>query len=157
MFRISLLAVAVAPALMSTQAHACVASGPDGYTTGNVWKNKPSNVPTGASIMQVRDLRSIVGSWGFSAMVSEGPASMKGKRHRFISYASTSCNSSGAIAGYVVVSREVKLVGPTIDDEQGFLIAYDYSESWWNWITRLLGMSAWRYAGDPEIMDKSKP
>ena len=148
MVRAALLVVAIASALLSAQAHACLAAGPDGYSTGNVWENKPKDAPIGSTILQLTDLKGTGEIYGFKGMVLEGPEVMKGKRYRFISDASTSCNAWGASEGFVVISGKLEQIGPTIDDEQGFLIAYDYSESWWNWITRLLGMSPWRYAGD---------
>tara|TARA_B100000749_G_scaffold14314_1_gene11318 strand:- start:815 stop:1216 length:402 start_codon:yes stop_codon:yes gene_type:complete len=125
-----------------------MSSGPDGYASGMVWENAPRNRPPDSLLLKIAGIAPVEGSWGFSAKVDEGPASMIGNRHRFISQTAIDCDGVGSDEGYIVVSR-TPIRRPVDDGDRSaaFLEAHSYEESWWNWIGRMFGGSSWAYPG----------
>ncbi|MEL7739133.1 hypothetical protein AAG614_12190 [Citromicrobium bathyomarinum] len=133
-----------------TGAQACMSSGPDGYATGMVWQNPPKQIPKGGRLLKVEGQAPLEDSWGFSAQVLEGPEHLKGKRLRFASMIATSCNGWGAATGYLVISGKLKSISYEETARDSYhLEAFDYSESWWNWISRFFGGTTWGHAGEP--------
>ena len=136
-------------ALSAAPAAACMSSGPDGYGSGNVWQNAPDDIPEGAILLQVTGVKHVENTWGFSALVRNGPKSMRGKRYRFYSLGGTSCNSWGDESGFLVTSGQLTTIpNRETDEAMSFLGAQDYAESWWNWISRQFGGASWQYPGE---------
>ena len=126
-----------------------MASGPDGYSTGLVWDNKPNEVPTDAYVVRIEDAKPIPNSWVFTARVIEGPAKMVGRRFRFQAMNWNSCVGHGAIAGYALVSDGVGWASLGGEAKQ-VLELIDYAPTFMNEVLRLVfGGSQWRYPGEP--------
>ncbi len=127
-----------------------MASGPDGFVTGLVWDNKPEIVPADAFIVKIRQFEPVGNTWAFSAEVTEGPAELVGKRHRFMAMNGNSCVGLGSLSGYAVVAAETTNI--RIGDEE--LLVYqliDYEPALLNEILRrTMGGSPWKYPGEPQ-------
>lgn len=145
--RASLLSLALAMLVFSAPAQACTASGPDGYATGLIWKDRPSKIPAEALVLKIRFLEEMPESWGFVAKIVEGPSAMVGRRYRFFPERLNSCIGLGDKEGFIVVRRAPVERG-TKNGPRNFLLALDYPPSFLNEVLRFFGGAAWRYPGN---------
>lgn len=140
----------------ASPAYACLASGPDGFTSGAIWKSAPTETPKGTVVLKIDAIKSIPETWsGFVAKVRSGPRGMVGKSYRFNLELANSCASVGRRQGFIVVRRSPVSVGFGTDGKpQAFLSAISYNESWINWIVRLFSIDAWQFPGDQVQVDE---
>lgn len=133
-----------------TAAHACMASGPDGFTSGLIWKAKPDDLPEQTMLLQIDARKKIPQTWsGFTAEVREGPPGMIGKVYRFSSEIANSCAALGRRTGFIVVRRLPVREGFGSDGKsQAYLSAISYNESWLNWLMRLFSDDPWQFPGN---------
>jgi hypothetical protein len=136
-------------------AYACMASGPDGFTSGAIWKASPDDMPKHAMVLNIGAIKSIPQTWsGFVAKVRSGPRGMVGKTYRFSLEIANSCASVGRRQGFIVVRRSPVPLGFGADGKpQAFLSAISYNESWMNWIRRLFSDDAWQFPGKRVLRD----
>jgi hypothetical protein len=139
----------------ASPAYACMAPGPDGFTSGVIWKTAPDDVPKRAMVLEINSIKSIPQTWaGFVAKVQSGPRGMVGKTYRFSLEIANSCASLGRGKGYIVVRRTPVPLGFGVDGKpQAFLSAISYSESWLNWIVRLFSDDPWQFPGEQVLRD----
>jgi len=135
--------------LAPVSAQACLAAGPDGYVTGLVWDNAPSELPAGAYVVRIEQAMPIEGSLGFTALVTDGPRSLVGKRYRFVAQNLSSCVGFGSLNGFAVVAADEGTIGVN-GEERAALQLVDYAPTTYNEVVRtLFGGSQWRYPGEP--------
>ncbi|WP_271079490.1 hypothetical protein [Aurantiacibacter sp. MUD61] len=131
-----------------------MADGPEGYVTGLVWVNEPSEVPEGAISLRARLERPISGTWmGFVATVLDGPSEMRGQQIDVIPQNLTSCVGLGVREGYLVVYAE-PVEAATDAGPRSFYEAIDYRPSEENERQRRRGGEQWLYPGEPATREE---
>jgi hypothetical protein len=144
------IALLLASFATTTPAYACMSSGPDGFTSGVIWKTAPGDLPESTMVLKIDTIRSIPQTWaGFTAKVRDGPRGMAGKVYRFGPEIANSCAAVGRRNGFIVVRRLPVWEGFGSDGKrQARLSAISYNESWLNWLMRLFSNDPWQFPGD---------
>lgn len=139
---------------------ACMSSGPDGFTSGLIWKTKPHSLPNQTIALEVEKVRPIARSWGFVATVRGGPSDMIDRSYRFAGEIMNSCVGLGRNEGFIVVRRNPVLREFMGDQKsQFYLSAIGYQPSWLDWFVRIFSDDNWHYAGeylDPAVLGLSQ-
>lgn len=131
-------------------AYACMASGPDGFTSGLIWKVMPDDRPKRTMVLKIDTIRGMPQTWsGFTAIVRDGPKEMVGKVYRITSEIANSCAALGRKSGFIVVRQHPVWKGFGSDGKsQAYLSAISYNESWLNWLMRWIYDDPWQIPGE---------
>ena len=153
----SALMVTLACGAATSPAYACMSSGPDGFSSGLVWKTVPNDLPGQVLVLQFEYVRSVPRMWaGFVAKVRSGPPQMVGRDYRFRPEIANSCVSLGRRRGFIVVRRTpVANSSDTHGSSLGYLSAISYKESWLNWLLRSFSDDSWQFAGGSNRLEVS--
>lgn len=97
----------VAVVVFHAPAAAYMADGPEGSVSGLIWESRHTQVPEGAVVLKISELRPHEKlPFGFMATVNDGPDHLVGSTIVISVESWNSCIGLGRLTGYVVVSEK---------------------------------------------------